>query len=511
MDQVAAALEALLSGAEPETIRAPAETDMATARVFRAISELRDELAGMRRCAQNLSRGELDTECEAGAGPGASLHELEGAIREFARQLDSLASGNGFSGNSVEGEYRRLLCALDATLKERQSCSEQARRRLAALFDTIPGFTISMDRDYNITDLNENMLAAYGLSDRSEFVGRPCHKVIFGRDAPCDQCIVEDVFRTGKHAERYSTGEEEARTGRSYKFYANPIRDESGEVTGVMEIALDITDLKEAQQELSAARDEAESANRAKSEFLANMSHEIRTPMNGIMGMTELVLDTERTDEQREYLGAARESAVNLMRLIDDILALSKIEAGLGTIAAEPFSVSSLLRLVCDSYTGKACERGNNLSFTIDSSVPGLVVGDPDQLRQVLSRIISNAIKFTSNGRVEVDVRAYGIVDGEHDHSGEGIHLLFIVKDTGIGIAQDKVAAIFDTFSQVDGSFTREYSGTGLGLSIARRLIQRMGGSIWVESVEGEGSSFYFTVRFSSFSDDLPVCDFIEP
>ncbi|QJT09233.1 PAS domain-containing protein [Oceanidesulfovibrio marinus] len=511
MDQVAAALEAMQSGAEPESLEEPADADTATVRAIRAINKLCDELAGMRLCAQNLSRGELGVAYPAGCGPSVPLKGLDAVIREFAQQLDSIASGNGFTPGEVEGEYGRLLCALDETLNERQSCSDEAHRRLDALFDTIPGFIITLDRDLIITDINGNMLSAYGLSDRPELIGRPCHEVIYGRDTPCDMCIVEEMFRTERPTERYSTAEEEARTGKSYRFRAGPVRDGSGAVVGAIKIGLDITDLKETQQALSAARDEAESANRVKSEFLANMSHEIRTPMNGILGMTELVLDMELTDEQREYLGAARDSAVNLMRIIDDILALSKIEAGSAPAIAEPFSLSSLLRLVCDSYSDKACERGNSLSFTIHSSVPGLVVGDPDHLRQVLSRIISNAIKFTRNGRVEVEVRAYGIVDGEHNHNAEGIHLLFIVRDTGIGIAPDKVASIFDTFSQVDGSFTREYSGTGLGLSIARRLVQRMGGNIWVESVENEGSSFYFTVPFASYFDDSPACNFNEP
>jgi PAS domain S-box-containing protein len=268
-------------------------------------------------------------------------------------------------------------------------------------------------------------------------------------------------------------------------------------------LVLDITDRKEMEEELRRARIAAEASTKAKSEFLANMSHEIRTPLNGILGFTGLTLQSNLDPAQRENLETVENSAWSLLRIINDILDFSKIEADRLDLQSAPFSLRECLENAAGIVLAGARQKQLGFSWTVSPATPDFLIGDEIRLRQILLNVMGNAVKFTAAGSVTTEVSAVSF-------NGRSVELQFAVRDTGIGIPPEKQALIFEPFRQLEGYMTRKYGGTGLGLAIVTRLLNLVGGKIWVESQKGAGSTFYFTLPFLLSDGPVPARDELE-
>jgi two-component system sensor histidine kinase/response regulator len=381
-------------------------------------------------------------------------------------------------------EERNLIEAIAermGRITERNQAEEKIKLFSDAIASALDCFILT-DVKGKITYANESFIRAFGYT-HEEFL--KLHVSKLDSDPMIAKQVMQDVAVKGKW-----TGE--VMNIRKNKeifpciLSAFIIKDDKGNPKGTMGILRDITERKRAEENLRKAKKEAEEANRLKSEFLANMSHEIRTPMNAIIGMTDLTLDTELTDEQREYLKIVKESGHALLELIDDILDLSKIEADKFELETIDFDLRALVESAADALAPRASFKGLELACLIHHGVPTFLRGDPGRLRQILVNLGGNAIKFTEKGEVVIGVEL-------KKETEDGATLLFSVTDTGIGIPKDKQTKIFESFTQADGSTTRKYGGTGLGLFISRRLVELMDGKIGLESQPGKGSCFWFT------------------
>ena len=391
----------------------------------------------------------------------------------------------------VQARTQELQLEVNERMRAEEALSEE-RRVLRALIDNVPDFMYVKDADCRFLLANLAVARQMGAKTPEELLGKsdfdfypPKLAAIFYEDE-------QAVIRSGQAVvNREEKGMDSQGNESEIMTTQVPLRDKNGRISGLVGIGHDITHLKKVQAEMKVAREAAEAASRAKSEFLANMSHEIRTPLNGVMGMTDLALETELTPEQREYLETVKMSGDTLLTVINDILDFSKIEAGKIDLEAIDFDLRESLESTLKTLALRADEKGLELLCEVAPEVPEIVRGDSSRLRQIVMNLVGNAIKFTGNGEIAVKVQVEG---------REGLDWLchFTVADTGIGIPEDKRKSIFEPFSQADSSTTRKYGGTGLGLTISTRLVQMMGGKIWVESEVGLGSQFHFTAQLGA-------------
>lgn len=430
------------------------------------------------------------------------LQRVEGAIAACAAQGEDIdlqvimrrIDGSHFTG-WVRGRGTRdasgRIAEISGTVQDVTERVEQSAR-LAALADNLPrGVILRMSRDagrrLSIDYISGGVVDMVGLS--AQAVTRE-PGLMFGliREKERVEMLsaLRNTDRTGEVAEREfpltgPAGEEIWIRGRAV---LRILEDGVGVWDGVL---IDITAERTATEQLQAAKLAAESAERAKSDFLATMSHEIRTPMNAVIGMSRLALKTQLEPKQRGYLEKINDSANVLMGIINDILDFSKIEAGGLELEATPFNLESMLQTVASVNALRAEEKGLELIFKVAPGTPEMISGDPLRLGQVLTNLVGNAVKFTATGEVEVAISALDCPEpGKHQ-------LLFEVRDTGVGLSEAQISRLFRPFSQADTDTSRIYGGTGLGLAICRRLVELMGGRIWVESTPGQGSRFFFT------------------
>jgi two-component system sensor histidine kinase/response regulator len=394
----------------------------------------------------------------------------------------------------LESTANQRADKLEQLLEERKRSEEEARKShemIRLLLDSTAEAIYGLDAQGLCTFANSACLRLLGYTQESDLLGKNMHDLAHhtrsdGTPYPVSDCPLYLGFEGGfaVHVEDEIFWRNDGSSFPAECWSHAVVRGETK--LGAVVTLVDVTERKLVEQELRSAKEAAEEANRAKSQFLANMSHEIRTPMNGILGMTELTLDTELTKEQRDNLGLVRLSAESLLTVLNDILDFSKIEAGKLDFESIPFDLREGLGEAMQTLSFRAHQKGLELIYDVQPDVPEALIGDPGRIRQILVNLIGNAIKFTEHGEIFVSVALQA-------EELQRVRLQISVTDTGIGIPLDRQAKIFEAFSQADGSTSRRFGGTGLGLTISTRLVELMGGRIWVESEPGKGSTFHFT------------------
>lgn len=424
------------------------------------------------------------------------LIEIEHSMRDAAGNLVWLevrAKCTAFSSTRkprrVLGTVQNITARKRADEALRQSQNET--RKLSLVASRTDNAVIITDAHGRIEWANESYSRLTG-RPLAELTGRPLVELLSTPDGQND-AVARITQAFAASSPMATEAIQLARGGRHFHLHLDiqPIADNQQPAGNFIVIATDITSRVEIERQLRRAKEEADTASRTKSDFLASMSHEIRTPMNGVIGMTSLLLETELTAEQRDYVNTIRSSGDALLSIINEILDFSKIESGRMDLERQPFDLAHCVEEVLDLFASSAASKDIELAYAIDPAVPESIVGDSTRLRQVLVNLTNNAVKFTPRGFVTIEVR---LAPGATASTSEPFLLDFEVRDTGIGIPEDRLHLLFKPFSQLDASTTRKYGGTGLGLAICRRLCELMGGSIEARSAPDEGSCFHFCI-----------------
>lgn len=387
---------------------------------------------------------------------------------------------------NLQGEFEGYLASILNIQKRREA--EEKLERYRTMFISARDIVIMMEPDGTIMEASKSALEAYGYTKR-ELGGMNI------RNIWPDCFLARERMERSRQKEVFIEAVHKRKDGSTFETEVRTQLVNIGERKILFSIIRDITERKITEREIRISQERAEAANQAKSEFLANMSHEIRTPINGMTGMIDLTLLTELTDEQKENLVTAKACAGSLLNIINDVLDFSKMEAGKMSIEYRDFDIKGMMQELVKLYTVRVEEKGLSLKYSLQEDIPRYLNGDLGRLRQIIDNLMSNAVKFTNKGYVSLEISKTGESQGM-------LELLFKISDTGIGISEHNLSSLFTSFHQVEHSFTKKYGGTGLGLAIAKRLVEIMGGTIEVKSKEGEGSSFFFQLKFR---EGIPV------
>ncbi len=421
--------------------------------------------------------------------PEYRVRARSGEWRWIYARSKTVAAAPGGAPARIVGTIHDITARREAEEALRES--QSATRKLSLVAARTDNLVMISTPDARIEWVNESFsrVMEYPLQ---EVVGRNSLDLLIGPEASPRTADYIRAAMTHGHGASVDIVNH-SKSGRKYNLQAEiqPVRNNDGVLENFIIMLADITARVETETALRRAKTEADAASRAKSEFLASMSHEIRTPMNGVIGMTSLLLETGLSREQRDFVNTIRTSGEALLTIINDILDFSKIESGKMELESLPFELNTCLEETLDLFALQAATKKLDLAYAVAPDVPGWIIGDVTRLRQVLVNLVNNAVKFTPSGSISIEVRR---LPGAGE-SADATWLEFSVRDTGIGIAPDRVDRLFKVFSQVDSSTTRKYGGTGLGLVISQRLCALMGGDIRVESTVGQGSVFTFTLR----------------
>ena len=401
--------------------------------------------------------------------------------------------------HNAAGKIQGIVCLVqDISARKR---AEEALRRQALMFETIYDGIILTDLGGLILDWNPAAARIFGY-EKTEVLGKSCGIVYQPEQAvELTQQMIYGLMSEGRWSSEIKFTRKDGTEG-VCETVVVPLRDERGQPIAAIGVNRDITERKQYENQLVEAREAAVEGARAKAQFLANMSHEIRTPMNGVLGMSELLLSTELNPRQLDFVKTLQVSGEHLLRVINDILDFSKLEAGEMRLDSDELDLNRCLEEVLDLCSPQADIKELELALLVDTDVPRQLLGDAGRLRQILTNLVSNSIKFTSSGEVVIHVSVNEGSSESKIQNEETVELRFAVTDTGIGILPEDKKKLFQAFSQVDASTTRRYGGTGLGLAICKQLVEIMGGEIGVESDPGVGSTFWFTTTFSKVTAD---------